>query len=231
MKTFPGFPDKVQYRALPATFFRDILPHITDLAELKASLYALALISQKGGYPRAVTLEELGAWWRGERGDGEDAGQALRHGLELAVQRGTLLHRAVERGNGREDLYTMNTLRDAQALVQLPSGELSSSPVLPPAQPPHEPVVIFTLYEENIGIITPLVAEELMEAERSYPAEWIQDAFKEAVTRNRRNWRYISKILERWAAEGRGDGETGRHPKKIDPDKYIKGRYGHLVQR
>ena len=62
---------------------------------------------------------------------------------------------------------------------------------------------IFVLYEQNIGPLTPLLAEELMEAEDTYPAAWIEDAFREAVELNKRSWRYIQRILERWAAEGK----------------------------
>ncbi len=89
---------------------------------------------------------------------------------------------------------------------------------------------IFTLYEENIGMLTPLIADELREAEKLYPENWIKDAIKEAVSLNKRNIRYIVRILEHWLAEGKGDG-THRRYSKTDPDKYIKGKYGHMVQR
>ena len=89
---------------------------------------------------------------------------------------------------------------------------------------------IFTLYEENIGMLNPLIAEWLKEAENLYPESWIRDAIKEAVSLNKRNWRYIDRILENWSAEGRGDG-THKRGSKTDPDKYIKGKYGHIVRR
>jgi DnaD/phage-associated family protein len=92
-------------------------------------------------------------------------------------------------------------------------------------------VNIFALYEQNIGIITPMIAEELKEADKLYPPQWIEEAFKEAVTLNKRSWRYIARILERWASEGKDSGKHRRSIKKVDPDKYIKGRYGHLVKR
>lgn len=91
---------------------------------------------------------------------------------------------------------------------------------------------IFTLYEENIGMLTPLIADYLKEAESRYPRNWIVDAIKEAVSTNKRHWRYIASILERWQTEGRSDGAYQQYPEKgHDPDKYIRGRYGHIVQR
>jgi DNA replication protein len=51
-----------------------------------------------------------------------------------------------------------------------------------------------------------LIAQELEEAARTYPAEWIEEALRIAVSRNVRRWSYVRRILERWATEGR---ETG----------------------
>ena len=73
---------------------------------------------------------------------------------------------------------------------------------------------IFAQYEDNIGMLTPMVADELREAESHYPMSWIDEAFKEAVTQNKRSWRYVSRILERWDREGRHHGKSGRYPKK-----------------
>jgi DnaD/phage-associated family protein len=55
---------------------------------------------------------------------------------------------------------------------------------------------IFILYEQNIGPITPLMADKLKHAEKDYPADWIQDAFQAAVNADARNWNYIYKVLE-----------------------------------
>jgi DnaD/phage-associated family protein len=79
-------------------------------------------------------------------------------------------------------------------------------------------------------MLTPMIAEELREAEKLYPETWIRDAIKAAVNQNKRKWSYISAILERWSAEGRSDG-TYQRDSKTDPDKYIKGKYGHMVRR
>ncbi|HYT33545.1 MAG TPA: DnaD domain protein [Ktedonobacteraceae bacterium] len=62
---------------------------------------------------------------------------------------------------------------------------------------------IFVLYEQNIGLLTPLIADYLKDAADLYPQEWIEAAFREAVQHNKRNWSYISAILRRWETEGR----------------------------
>ena len=80
-------------------------------------------------------------------------------------------------------------------------------------------------------MLTPMIAEELKDAEKYYPPGWISDAIKEAVTHNKRNLRYILKILENWSIAGRGDGTYKGDAKKEDPDKYVKGKFGHKVRR
>ena len=62
---------------------------------------------------------------------------------------------------------------------------------------------IFVLYEQNIGLLTPMIASQLEDAADHYPADWIEAAFSEAVQRNKRNWKYIHAILRRWETEGR----------------------------
>jgi DnaD/phage-associated family protein len=86
---------------------------------------------------------------------------------------------------------------------------------------------IFSLYEENIGMLTPILAEKLKEAEKVYPYSWIEEAFGEAIAHGARKWSYIQAILERW----KRDGKVVRGTKKADPDKYIRGKYGYLVRR
>ena len=71
------------------------------------------------------------------------------------------------------------------------------------------------LYEQNIGMLTPMIADELRDAERHYPAEWIADAFREAVELNKRSWRYVVRILERWRVEGRKDSGRERRQGQV----------------
>jgi DnaD/phage-associated family protein len=89
---------------------------------------------------------------------------------------------------------------------------------------------VLTLYEQNIGLITPMLLEELREAEERYPPHWIADAIREAVRANARSWRYIKKVLERWAAHGRQDA-TDRAERPINIEKYTNGTYGDLFRR
>ncbi len=94
----------------------------------------------------------------------------------------------------------------------------------------EEPLNIFALYEENIGMLTPMIAEELKDIINLYPETWIEDAIKEAVKQNVRKLSYITAVLESWVKEGRSDGAYRRDSKKDNPEKYTKGEYGRFVR-
>ncbi|HUS15795.1 MAG TPA: DnaD domain protein, partial [Chloroflexia bacterium] len=114
----------------------------------------------------------------------------------------------------------------AAARGQLTAAEVAESA---PVRITRHRAGIYELYEQNIGVITPLLAEQLAEAERLYPAAWIEEAFTEAVSYNKRNWRYVRRILENWAAKGKDHGARGQNPgRPLDPDKYLTGKYAHL---
>jgi len=78
---------------------------------------------------------------------------------------------------------------------------------------------IFTVYEREIGLLTPTISDELIQAEKDYPVEWIPDALKEAAKANKRNWRYALGILKNWAAGGRDsphkNGKAPQPPEKL----------------
>jgi DNA replication protein len=56
---------------------------------------------------------------------------------------------------------------------------------------------IYAIYEQSIGPLTPMIAEQLEDAVKSYSQEWVLEAIQVAVDRNVRKWAYISAILER----------------------------------
>jgi len=234
MKQFAGFPSgRMDFTPIPNAFFSAVLNNITDIAELKTTLHVLAMLYRKKGYPRFVSFGELLENVPLMQGL-VDAEETLRDSLKKAVATGTLLSLAVEKDGASEDIFFLNDEAGRQAVARIDSGELTlpGLKVSPPVPVPAEALPdIFTLYEQNIGMLTPLIADELRDAEKLYPPEWIRDAIKEAVLHNKRNIKYINKILETWSVEGRSDGTYQRNSKEAGPDKYFKGRYGHMVRR
>ena len=86
---------------------------------------------------------------------------------------------------------------------------------------------IYQLYEANIGALTGIIADHLKDAERDYPDGWVEEAITLAVEHEKRSWKYIQGILERWRKEGKR--ETTRKPAAThgrrsivgDPDEFI----------
>ncbi len=228
MKVFSGFPaGKLQVTPLPNVFFTDLLLTIDDLAELKLTLHLFWLLAERAkgarsseGRSRAVHIRasELRAdptLMESLKAVDPKPEQALILALSRATERGTLLRLdigAAEGGPG-DALFFLNSeagRREFERLArQLPPPEVGFQSE--PAGTADRPN-IFVLYEQNIGTLTPLISEELKEAEREYPADWIVEALQIAVDNNKRSWSYVRKILERWKDEGRTDRTKKKKP-------------------
>lgn len=223
--------ERSDFTPLPDSLFTQVTPQIQDIAELKVTMYIFYLLHHKRRYPSFVTYEELLSHSAAMVGMEEEA---LHHALDLAVNRGTILQLNLNIDGKWQDIYFANTESGREVIDKIKRGELSIKEAVSKEEGAGRAIQspnIFTLYEQNIGMLTPMIAEELKEAAKLYPWQWIDEAFKEAVLMNKRSWKYIARILERWASEGKDSGERRRDIKKSSPDKYIRGRYGHLVKR
>jgi DnaD/phage-associated family protein len=227
---FAGFPDEGLTTVVPNVFFSRVLPKIERAEEFIVSLYLFYLHGRARGWPRAFSERQLAA----------DAGlmRALSHlsglppegaltaGLSWAEAHGTLLRVTVERNGQPVNTYLINFPASKQAIDRLQTAALPLEETLPPAAP-ADPPNIFALYEENIGAMTPLIADDLKDAEERYPPQWIEAAFREAVSLNKRNWRYVHSILKRWEAEGPDYEEAGRDPETDWFERrYARGKRG-----
>lgn len=200
---------------LPAVLLSRLMPDIDDLAELKLTVFFLAAIHQKEGKYRYLRWEELlgdGNLLRGlaacdRRTDPEGS---LREALRKAIGRGTLLRAELGIEGVRRQFYFLNDQAGRELQAQLQAGRwrpaYADEIEILPARP-----TLFSLYEENIGILTPMIAEALRAAQSEYPPDWIEEAMRYAVERGARNWRYVQRVLEGWQQEGRSHEKTGRH--------------------
>jgi len=227
MRVFSGFPSgRVRHISLPEPLFTELIPLIDDLAELKLTLHVLWRLERHPGKVRYLRRTELMAdsvLTASLSNLGPSPLETLTQALERAVARGTLLRVEAAMGGLSEELYFANTPRGRAAVEMIRRGEWPAD-----LEVPEQPN-IFTLYEQNIGLLTPLIADELRQAEQEYPAGWIEDAFHEAVAQNVRKWSYVRAILERWSAEGRDD-EAARRTRDADRRRYIEGKYGEYIE-
>ena len=234
MDGFVGFPaGKLRLTNVPNLFFSDLLPIIDNLAELKVTLYAFWALSQKDGTVRYLRLADFlndPVFIKGMGVNPTTAAGETSDGLERAVVRGTLLHVNVASADGQMDLYFMNTEKGRAAVEGISQGEwrpdfYEDESITLLVERPN----VFILYEQNIGPLTPIIADELRDAEQSYPPAWIKEAIELAVANNVRKWRYILTILERWRQEGKQDGISRRDSEKAIKQQ-IPDQYRDIIQ-
>ena len=174
--------------------------------------YALWRIEHMDGPFRALCETDF---------DAKDLGLAadeIALGLEKAVERGSLLrsqHDAESPPHLADTFYFLNSPHGRAAAEAFAKGNWRASAQIKSA--PMERPNVFKLYEENIGPLTPLIADALKDAEEIYSSEWIADAIELAVKNNKRNWKYCEAILKRWKEEGRAEKQNRRDDQKVSP--------------
>lgn len=220
MKIFSGFPSgKVAVTPIPNLFFTELLPTIEVLSELKTTLHIFWLVANsKTLYVRLNDLRADHTLMQSLLVEGSKPEDELKRALGAAIERGTILRLSSE-----DDYYFVNNESGRRALERMEKEELLQRSTMVERSVEGERPNIFALYEQNIGLLTPMIAEELKDAEKEYPSKWIEEAFRIAAENNVRKWSYLRAILERWRTEGRQDDSNkskswwqGEHAKHIN---------------
>jgi DnaD/phage-associated family protein len=228
-ESFAGFPEgKLPLTPIPNAFFSELLPTIDHLGEFKVTIYAFWALTQKERNFQYISLEEMATdriLMGGLKPENMTPLETLVDALERAVARGTFLKVKVEFDHGEDSYFFLNSPKGRAAAASIEAGDWK------PTGDPETPISlalerpnIYTLYEQNIGPLTPMIAEQLRDAENEYPPDWIEEAILIAVTNNVRKWRYIEAILEDWQNRGkderkdRGDSEKARR-------RYAEGKF------
>ena len=208
--SFPGFSeDNSKQIRIPEQFFRQVLFEIDDLDELKLTLYTFWRLDRMEGPIHYLRYSDLinDPMFIQSAGVGlEAANTGIENVIQKAVKRGTLLQAELNNAEGQDRIICLNSPKGRALIESIQRGEWKT------AESTYQTIDIyaehpniFQLYEANIGPLTPLIADALRDAEMTYQASWIEDAFRIAVERNKRNWSYIEAILHRWQEGGRDD--------------------------
>jgi DNA replication protein len=199
VEKFSGFTDSETFTSIPDSFFRQLLKDINEADEMKITLYALWRFEHMEGRIRFLKANDF-----------SEVLPSPAPALEKAVQRGSLLQ--VRKGTGV--VYFLNSPRGRAAAEAFRKGKRDSAAGVLQSNPPLERPNIFKLYEENIGPLTPLLADAIKDAEQTYPPEWVAEALEIAVKSNKRNWKYVEAILRRWKEEGHAKKQDRRDTKE-----------------
>lgn len=137
-----------------------------------------------------------------------------------------------------QDWYFMNTAKGRQTVQMIREGKLPDLLVSIPdeARLRVERPSVFVLFEQNISLLTPLIADQLRDMEKSYPPDWIVEAFEIAVGNNKRSLRYIQNILKRWETDGKNNGKDNRESTVPTTEeqrrrKYIPDEFSDIILR
>jgi DNA replication protein len=231
---FTGFPEGKQILIrIPSQFFNEILPGLDYLPELKLMLYVFWRLELMEGPTRYLLLQDIVSdetFMRGLQANNLSSIEVLQDALERSVARGVLLRVETTLRQKKQVCYFLNSPKGRAAVEALDQGkwslpELNQAPVewLTRQQD------IFSLYEENIGPLTPLLSDAIHDAEATYPEAWIKEAITIAAEKNKRSWNYIKAVLKRWQEEGRYEREDRQDIEK-DRRRYIEGKYSHLIK-
>jgi DnaD/phage-associated family protein len=219
---------------IPREFLIDRIALIDDPAELHVTLAVFRLAADSGTTPPAVSEDDvlrdavLARTFHEDRKSSK-LSQRIRSGLQYATARDSILQVILKAGDLDERWYVPASADHRAALetVLLEPGAwpVAGTEAAIVATAPS----VFSLYEKNIGLLTPLLTDQIETAMELYPLEWIEDAIREAVTYNKRNWRYVQRVLENWSVNGRGDTQSrvnqnatnwGGAPEHFDPAVY-----------
>jgi DNA replication protein len=219
---FQGFTDSETFAQIPDSFFRHLLTEIDDLDELKVTQYALWRIGKMEGRFHFLRGQDFTACVPNPEA-----------ALEKAVKRGSLLEALPPAPGQAPDekgpaLYFLNSPRGRAAAASLAQGRWQPDAAGSNPPPPERPNS-FKLYEENIGPLTPLIADALQDAEKTYKPEWVAQALETAVKNNKRNWKYVEAILRRWKEEGHAKKQDRRDAQE-DGRRYAEGEYADFIE-
>ena len=200
---FQGFPKGARYSAIQSHILNGYVEMVGDLAELKTVLRIFWILGNKKGKLRYITPEELCAdriLTKSLFADSvEQQKTMVFKALESAVSNKILIKSKF--GQNKVPVYFLNT--ESNRVLTNSSSQDTNIAGYDSWEIEKNMTEPYSLYEQNIGMITPLIADKIREAEETFPTEWISEAITESVNMNKRNWAYISRILTNWQTEGR----------------------------
>ena len=219
---------------IPREFLAETIAQIDDPTELHVTLAVFRLAADSGSNPPAVSEDTvlrdavLARTFHEDRKSSKQA-QRIRRGLQYATARESIVQVVLTIDGHEERWYvptsTENRATLSEVLIDPGAWPVAGIEALVATTAPS----VFSLYEKNIGMLTPLLTDQIETAMEHYPLHWIEDAIREAVTYNKRNWRYVQRVLENWSVNGRGEGNRdaanrGSAPEPFDPGRYKQRR-------
>ena len=192
----------------PVQLFTEILPRLHNESQLRATLYTWYAIMSKGSGQRYVYLSQLLtdpvllSWFThlgGKNGIQRGLDQSCREGIFLQLQIGE-----------DDKILAPNDESGARLITDMKSESVTHHNQSRDSSPEtnYERTVVSNVvekYENEIGMLTPVIADMIAIGEQMYPTTWIREALDIAAQSNARSWKYVAAILARWKNEGKNN--------------------------
>ena len=218
----------------PVQLFTEILPRLHNESQLRATLYTWYAIMSKGSGQRYVYLSQLLtdpvllSWFThlgGKNGIQRGLDQSCREGIFLQLQIGE-----------DDKILAPNDESGARLITDMKSESVAHHNQSRDSSPEtnYERTVVSNVvekYENEIGMLTPVIADMIAIAEQMYPTTWILEALDIAAQSNARSWKYVTAILARWKNEGKNNDneETSRFSSQQSGGE--QNRYDSVIQK
>lgn len=208
LKEFPLIDDFGSTR-VPNAVLSAVLDEVEESETVKLILRAVWLLERQRGFPASITVNEL----RHDRvlirvfKSQERFNAALDQSLNLGVLIKFELNNA--------DALMLNTV-SATRQVEHAKGtqpESIDDDGWDASVGSEMPDDAFRAYEENIGILSPMIRENITAALQDFSDEDIIEAIKIAVENENRSWSYVAGVLRRWARDGVPNDRRTRTPR------------------
>lgn len=208
LKEFPLSDDFGSTR-VPNAVLSAVLNEVEESETVKLILRAVWLLERQRGFPASITVNEL----RHDRvlirvfKSQEKFDAALDQSLNLGVLIKFELNNA--------DALMLNTVSATRQVkhvkdTQPESIEEDGWDASVGSEMPND---AFRAYEENIGLLSPMIRENITAALQDFSDEDIIEAIKIAVENESRSWSYIAGVLRNWARDGVPNDRRTRTPR------------------
>lgn len=226
LRPIKGFPltDDYTTTPVPNAVLGRALTEVEDVDVIKLILRAVWLLERQNGYPRFVSLEQL----RSDRVLSAvfDDAAVFDRALDDAIACEVLVRVSV---NGVDRLM-LNTESARRASVEMVEAEVvqEEDDADDGWDAPAErsmPADAFRAYEENIGILSPMIRQSILAALEDFTDEDITHAIKIAVENESRTWSFVAGVLRRWLKEGVPDDRHFRWPSRGTEQRKEEGTH------
>jgi DnaD/phage-associated family protein len=110
---------------------------------------------------------------------------------------------------------------------EIKAKEIKTTAAAREAEKQNDSAIVF--YENNIGGITPRIADWVLEAVGEFGEQVVIEAMDEAVLNNVRRWKYIAAILDNWKKNGRI--KPGKNGHKVEKTFALVDEHGNEIDK